>query len=132
MGVPDLPLPQGLTAQARRILVGAGQEARRLQKRQVQPMHILLALLRREHTGAAELLELVCIDRQALFSDAVRQIQKEAIPKKEETELKLLEQFSEDLLVKAQTMEPVIGRERQIETVLCLLLRVYLLPLPLL
>jgi len=34
-----------------------------------------------------------------------------------------LEQFSEDLLIKAQAMEPVIGRERQIETVIGILCR---------
>ena len=36
---------------------------------------------------------------------------------------KLLEQFSEDLIAKAATMEPVIGRERQIETVIGILCR---------
>ena len=37
--------------------------------------------------------------------------------------MKLLEQFSEDLLQKAATMEPVIGREKEIETVIGILSR---------
>lgn len=122
-GTPDLPLPQGLTVQVRRVLMGAGEEARRMQARQVKPEHILLSLLRREKTDACAIFELLCIDRQALFSDAVRQIQRQASPKKEEKDLKLLEQFSEDLLVKAQTMEPVIGRQQQIDTVIGILCR---------
>ncbi len=122
-GTPDLPLPQGLTAQARRILMGAAEEARRQQMRRVQPEHILIALLRRERTDAAALLQLLNIDRQQLFSRAVGNMKREAYHKKEETELKLLEQFSEDLLAKAQTMEPVIGREKQIETVIGILCR---------
>ena len=37
--------------------------------------------------------------------------------------MKLLEQFSEDLLQKAATMEPVIGRDQEIETVIGILSR---------
>ena len=37
--------------------------------------------------------------------------------------MKLLEQFSEDLLAKASSMDPVIGREREIETVIGILSR---------
>ena len=43
--------------------------------------------------------------------------------KKEETRLRLLEQFSEDLVAKAATMDPVIGREREIDTVIGILCR---------
>ena len=120
-GTPDLPLPQGLTRHARGILFGAGEEARRLKKNLVTPTHILLSLLRREHTDASRLLQFLHIDRQLLFSETVRQLQK--APKKEEKELKLLEQFSEDLLAKAQNMDPVIGREREIDTVIGILCR---------
>jgi ATP-dependent Clp protease ATP-binding subunit ClpC len=43
--------------------------------------------------------------------------------RREEPKTKLLEQFSEDLLAKAPTMEPVIGRDREIETVIGILCR---------
>ena len=37
--------------------------------------------------------------------------------------MKLLDQFSEDLLLKAAGMDPVIGREKEIETVIGILSR---------
>ena len=37
--------------------------------------------------------------------------------------MRLLEQFSEDLVAKAATMDPVIGREREIDTVIGILCR---------
>jgi len=120
-GTPDLPLPQGFTGPVRKILAGAGEEARRLRKTRVSPMHILLSLLRRERSDASRLLQLLHIDRQLLFSEAAQQLQK--LPKKEETELKLLEQFSEDLLAKAPSMEPVIGRQKEIDMVIGILCR---------
>ena len=43
--------------------------------------------------------------------------------KKEAVTTKLLEQFSEDLILKASGMDPVIGREREIDTVIGILCR---------
>ena len=37
--------------------------------------------------------------------------------------MKLLEQFSEDLIQKAATMDPVIGRQQEIDTVIGILCR---------
>ena len=39
-GLPGLPLPQGLTGSARRILQGAAKEARQRRSRQVRPEHV--------------------------------------------------------------------------------------------
>ena len=61
-GVPGLPLPQGFSASARRVLSGAAKEARALDSRQVEPVHVLLALLRASSTAAGELLYLNQID----------------------------------------------------------------------
>ena len=122
-GTPDLPLPQGLTVQAKRIISGAAQEARALEQHQVKPIHLFLALLRRERTEAQQILALLQVDRTTLFSEAVYRARKQPVIRREESVMKLLEQFSEDLLVKAQSMEPVIGREEQIETVIGILCR---------
>ena len=43
--------------------------------------------------------------------------------KKEAVTTRLLEQFSEDLIAKASSMDPVIGREREIDTVISILCR---------
>ena len=127
LGAPDLPLPQGFTVSAKRILAGAAQEARRQGHRSIRPIHVLLALLRRENTAATELLELSGIDTQELFTRSVEYMQWEAVVptrrKKEAVVTKLLEQFSEDLIQKVPGMEPVIGREREIDMVVGILCR---------
>ena len=124
-GTPDLPLPQGFTRRVRRVLHRAGQEAARQGKREILPDHILLSLLREEDCAACELLDLAGIDRQLLFTRIVEYGSHPAwVPqrrKKEAVSTKLLEQFSEDLLVKAASMDPVIGRDREIETVIGIL-----------
>ena len=125
-GTQGLPLPQGFSPQARRVLQAAGAEAVASQSRSVLPEHILLALLRQEGTQAQQVLLLVGVDMRLLFSNLVEQLQKESISQrnqKETVELKLLEQFSEDMIAKAVTLEPVIGREREIETVIGILSR---------
>ena len=126
-GTPDLPLPQGWTVQARQILRTAGNEARQTGCREVRPLHILLALLRKEKTAAMQLLLLAQVDVDGLFTRTVDQIRMEEQTsvkrKKEGVTTKLLEQFSEDLIQKAGAMEPVIGREKEIDTVIGILSR---------
>ena len=126
-GTEGLPLPQGFTAQARRILRGARQEAAQLGCRQVKTVHIFLSLLRCEKTAAQELLLLCNIDSQSLFSRTVDHLRWDSGSvnkiKREAVATKLLEQFSEDLIQKAQGMDPVIGRNREIDTVIGILSR---------
>ncbi|MBE7001255.1 MAG: ATP-dependent Clp protease ATP-binding subunit [Ruminococcaceae bacterium] len=125
VGTPGLPLPQGFSDQMRRILQNAGREAKRQHCSKVEPGHLLLAMLRQEQTAAGELLVLNCVDAGTLFSVAVEAIHrnKEQTGVKEAVTTKLLEQFGEDLILKAATMEPVIGREQEIETVIGILSR---------
>ena len=126
-GTPDLPLPQGLTREGRKILCTAGQEARRLGRTEVSGCHILLSLLRMQHTVAQELLDILAVDRNELFTRTVEHMQWSAQQRKKTkkgaVDLKLLEQFSEDLVLKASTMERVIGRDREIDMVIGILSR---------
>lgn len=126
-GTPDLPLPQGLSIRARQILRGAGVEANRLGSKTVADMHILLSLLRMGKSSAGEILTLCNIDTQDLFTSTVDQLKWEKSlsqgRNKEVLNTKLLEQFSEDMLTKTVSMEPVIGREREIDTVIGILCR---------
>ena len=124
-GTAGLPVPQGLTAAARQVLRGAVMEAVYCGKRRVAPVHILLSLTRREECQAGRLLVLCGVDPAGLFSRTVDQIRREkpAQRKKEAVNTKLLEQFSEDLLAKAANMDPVIGRDREIDTVIGILSR---------
>lgn len=126
-GKPGLPLPQGLTKQAKALLYAASQEARQMQCREIQPWHLLLAMGRREHTGAGELLALNGISGETLFTQTLNymrwEVQPFGKPKKEAVTTRLLEQFSEDLIAKASTMDPVIGRDREIDMVIGILCR---------
>ena len=127
VGTPNLPLPQGMTAQLRKILRTAGAEAKELGSKEVRPLHILLALLRQERSSAAELLRLGAVDGDLLFTKTAEYLrwENEQLPKRkrEGTSMKLLEQFSEDLLQKAATMDPVIGRDKEIDMVIGILSR---------
>ena len=124
IGTQDLPLRQGFTRQAAAILRGASQEAKHGNQQTVEPNHIFLSLLRREHAGSAELLRICGADPQELFDTAVLQLEKmDARMKKEAISMRLLEQFSEDLIQKAATLEPVIGRDREIDAVIGILSR---------
>ncbi len=126
VGTPGLPLPQGFSGQMRKILRDAGREAGFQRSARVEPMHILLSMLRQERTAAKELLILSSVDTEELFSrtvEALRYQQETTIKQKEAVTTKLLEQFSEDLVLKAASMEPVIGREQEIDTVIGILSR---------
>jgi len=126
MGTPQLPLPQGFSYQVRSILRTAGSEARLQCAKQVQSIHLLLALLRVEKTTAQDILLLGGVDSHRLFSQTVEYAKRGSLAQtqnKEAVKMKLLEQFSEDLIQSASTMEPVIGRDAEIETVIGILSR---------
>ncbi len=124
-GTPGLPLPQGMTGALRQVLADSASEARLLKEHSIGPGHLLLALLRRQNTTAQEIICLLGVDREALFTKAVEQLHYPVwiSLKREGQNLKLLEQFSEDLILKAATMDPVIGRDREIDMVIGILSR---------
>ena len=126
-GTQDLPLPQGLTPQAAQILRGAAQEAKLSGSRRVDSVHILLSLCRQRRAEANALLSLCGSEPDVVFSCAVECLTgkgtAEGNRKKEAMATKLLEQFSVDLIQKAQSMEPVIGREQEIDMVIGILCR---------
>ena len=126
-GTPQLPLPQGLTAELRGILRGAAREAQISKSREIGTKHMLLSLVRREETAAGELLTFSGIDPEEVFTAAVEQVQWEGTvderKKKGAVVTKLLEQFGEDLVLKAGTMEPVVSRDREIDMVIGILCR---------
>ena len=126
-GTPELPLPQGMTVELRGILRGAAREAQLHKSREIGARHMLLALVRREGTDAGELLAYNGIDPEELFTVAVEQSGWEGRitdrQKKGAIATKLLEQFGEDLVMKASSMEPVVSRDREIDTVIGILCR---------
>ena len=126
-GTQSLPLHQGFSRTARQIMRDAAQEARRTKSRQIGVLHIMLALLRQEKAAARQLLGIAQVDPNDVFTktvDSLRWEPRQTVKsKKEAVSTKLLEQFSEDLVQKAAAMEPVIGREREIDIVIGILSR---------
>ena len=126
-GTPGLPLPQGLSREVRLILRDAAREAKHQSCREILPVHVLLAMTRRKENSAGELLKISGVAAEELFSQTVEYMRRERSDslkvKKEAVSTKLLDQFSEDLVTKAAAMDPVIGRDREIDTVIGILCR---------
>ena len=126
-GTPLLPLAQGFSHTAKLVLRDAGREAKQNGRREVIGIHLLLSLLRHPRSGAQEILRISGVDPDCVFTKTVDYLQWESQGtvkyQKEGTKLKLLEQFSEDLVMKASTMDPVIGRDREIDMVIGILSR---------
>ena len=124
-GTADLPLPQGMSREAEETLLHAAREAKLLGSHQVTCCHILLSLIRDQQGDVGELLRLVMVDGNGLFTDTLEYLSAggDSKRKKEATATKLLEQFSVDLIQKAQSMDPVIGREWEIDMVIGILSR---------
>ncbi len=127
LGQRGLPLQQGMTPQLRELLRRASVEADRSADRQVSAGHVMLALAGMESCTAGKILRLCRIEGAELFALGIEYMltrQEESVRmKKEVCVTKLLEQFSEDLVSKAAAMEPVIGREKEIDTVIGILCR---------
>ena len=126
-GTRGLPLPQGMSTQLRLIMCAAVEDAKNQGSRELSSVHILLALLRQNRCSARDLLVISGVDSEDLYDRTADYLKwRSGVPvrrKKEGTTMKLLEQFSEDLLQKAANMEPVIGRDREIDTVIGILSR---------
>ena len=126
-GTARLPMPQGFSNDAKQVLSGAANEARGKKGQKIRSLHMLIALLRRDKTEAGELLRLSGIDTNELFTRTVENLQWEKVSpdrrKKEWSNTKLLDQYSEDLIMKASSMEPVIARDKEIDMVIGILCR---------
>ena len=125
-GAVQLPLLQGLTDGARAVLSGAAAEAAGRKEKQIDPEHLLLAMLRQHQTLAVRLLQENGTCTDCLFSDLIEYLNSGVrLPETVErgAPMRLLEQFCEDMVASAAGMDPVIGRNEEIETVMGILSR---------
>ena len=126
-GHSGLPLYQGMSAKTAHMLHMAAGEARRLGEAAIRSGHILMALCRTEDTTARQILALCGVPAQEIWHCAAEYMLLEPLraarQKREGNPTKLLEQFSEDLISKAVTMDPVIGRDQEIDMVIGILCR---------
>lgn len=109
-------LPNGLTPRAQRALSLAAREEAAL-----TPEGLLAALLRDGQSGAGKLLTRCGVCADVLFT----RLYEGRMTRKEQSmqNTRLLEQFGVDLVEQADKSELIVGRQREIETVLQILSR---------
>lgn len=123
-GTAGARLPQGLSPKAIRVLGRASVRAKQERCRYIWPEHILKALAEEPSTGAWRLFALAGIPPQGVLAASGRGLGGQRTETKRRTAgMKLLEQFGVDMVEKAGSMEPVIGREREISEVIGILCR---------
>jgi len=111
-----------LTARAKKTLEVSGQEARALKSKDIDTEHILLALLKDEEGVAAQVLSTYEIDYKEAYEE-LKNIQSgkpSAFKKKrKKSKTPALDHFGRDLteLARRGRLDPIIGREDEIERV---------------
>ena len=114
---------QGLTAQARIAILAAAGEALELGQTQMEPLHLLLGILRVPGSAGGMLLESLGVDENQLFTRALELARRTKRGGGDMT--KLLDKFSLDLTEKAAAgrCPAVIGRDRELESIVGILCR---------
>lgn len=136
VGTPGGLPTQGLTPRFRKIIEQAVNEAAKTGCRYVGTEHLLLALLKEQTGGAAVILRDSGMELRQLQNDLVNSLGGESAPlfrmgkmKNDKdyvnVDTKLLDQFSQDLTRMAAegSLDPVLGREKEIERIIQILSR---------
>jgi ATP-dependent Clp protease ATP-binding subunit ClpC len=111
-----------LTARAKKTLEVSGQEARALKSKDIDTEHILLALLKDEEGVAAQVLSTYEIDYKEAYEE-LKNIQSgkpsSFKKKRKKSKTPALDHFGRDLteLARRSKLDPIIGRENEIERV---------------
>ncbi len=111
-----------LTARAKKTLEVSGQEARALQSKDIDTEHILLALLKDEEGVASQVLSGYEIDYKEAYEE-LKNIQNgkpsSFKKKRKKSKTPALDHFGRDLteLARRGVLDPIIGREYEIERV---------------
>ena len=133
VGVPAQCPRQGLTPHCCQAIRGAAEESRRLGQRAVSAEHLLLGLLGETDSGAFRVLDGCGVDIPALYRRVTASLGGEEAaprfrPREPETrpgDTRQLDQCSRDLTAMAAQgqLDPVIGREAELERVIQILSR---------
>ncbi len=111
-----------LTARAKKTLEVSGQEARALKSKDIDTEHILLALLKDEEGVAAQVLSTYEIDYKQAYEE-LKNIQagkpSSFKKKRKKSKTPALDHFGRDLteMARCSKLDPIIGREDEIERV---------------
>jgi ATP-dependent Clp protease ATP-binding subunit ClpC len=117
-----------LTARAKKTLEVSGQEARALKSKDIDTEHILLALLKDEEGVAAQVLSTYEIDYKEAYEELknISSGKPSSFKKKrKKSKTPALDHFGRDLteLARRSKLDPIIGRENEIERVCQILSR---------
>lgn len=132
VGNPTALSPNDFTPTAKRVLEVSFQLARGMRNSFVGTEHLLLALLREGDSGAAKLLSACDVDAEAFTEELVNDLARPNAEfrgskngKKGKSNTPTLDEFGTDLTEKARNggIDPVIGREKEIERVIQILSR---------
>lgn len=120
----------GYTPRTKRVMELSFHEARNLGHNYVGTEHLLLALIREGDGIAARILKDVGIDLQNVRESVIKMLKEESVDShqpagKRKSDTPLLDQFGRDLTYMAEEgkLDPVIGREKEIERVIQILSR---------
>jgi ATP-dependent Clp protease ATP-binding subunit ClpC len=117
-----------LTARAKKTLEVSGQEARALKSKDIDTEHILLALLKDEEGVASQVLSMFEIDYKEVY-DELKNIDggkpSSYKRKRRKSKTPALDHFGRDLteMARRSRLDPIIGRENEIERVTQILSR---------
>lgn len=129
--------PDGWTPRARQILEGSQREAERFASKEVGTEHLLLAIIKENECAASRLLNTLGINLQKLYADTLVAMGEDGNLYKEDfqngkqgkrkrrVDTPALDQYSKDLtkLAEENILDPVIGREEEIQRVIQILSR---------
>ena len=129
--------PDGFTPKAQALLEAAGREAARFKSKLVGTEHILIAILKETECAAPRLLNTLGVNFQKLYVEILIAMGQDPnkvkedfqngkpIKGKSKSATPALDQFSRDLtlLAKEGALDPVIGRENEIQRVIQILSR---------
>ncbi len=115
------------TPRTKKVVEQSVREARELKQNYVSVEHILLALMREREGVAAHVLIKMGLDLNKAREELLHILSgaEEGDPSAEERETPILDQFSRDLTASARAgeLDPVIGREKEIERIVQILSR---------
>lgn len=132
VGNPTALSPNDFTPTAKRVLEVSFQLARGMRNSFVGTEHLLLALLREGDSGAVKLLNACGVDAESFTEELVNDLSRPNAEfrgskngKKGKSNTPTLDEFGTDLTEKAANggIDPVIGREKEIERVIQILSR---------
>jgi ATP-dependent Clp protease ATP-binding subunit ClpC len=131
-GQGEIP-PQGLTPRSKRVIELAITEANRLGHNYIGTEHLLMGILREYDSVAAKLIMSTGVDLNRLYTEILnifgsseyKPRQAAPVGKTKKSDTKTLDQFSRDLteMAKSASLDPVIGRDNEIQRVIQILSR---------